>query len=455
MINRDFRRFWTGQAISLLGDTVFNTSLLLWIAVVLLRDKGYAPIASSAVLLAAAVVGIVVAPVAGVLVDRWDKRRTMLCTDLIRFVLVGGLTLLSCVPAVPVPIVLTAIVIVIAVSTAAGGFFNLARVIFVGDVVPAGQLGRASGLVQAAGAGAAIAGPPLAAPLLVGVGVQWALGFNAVSFLVSYLLLRSVRPRRPDAAAPSAAAPAGILREFGHGLRLFRTGRVLLTLLITTTLVMLGAGAVNALDVYFLQENLHGDPTMFGLLGGAFGAGALVGSAVAGVFADRLGPARVFRVSLLLAAGLFLVYSRMDSVWPAIAVAMAFSVGLGGVSTVAVPLIMRSVPRSHLGRVLSVFGPVNQAASVISLGAAGTLVGFLPSGFHTTVAGVGFGRIDLVFFGSATLMLAGAFYAFVGLRGADTASDAAPDDDDSSAGRDPVASAARAGDLVSEAIPDR
>jgi predicted MFS family arabinose efflux permease len=281
--------------------------------------------------------------------------------------------------------------------------------------------------VQAAGAGAAMIGPPLAAPLLIGVGVQWALALNAVSFLLSYVLIRSVRVTEAPTSTPAPTpAPArepapkpDIAREFLAGLKLFRGNRILTTLLITSTLVMLGAGAVNALDVYFLQENLHAAPTLFGLLGAAFGVGALLGSVLGGVFGDKLGHARVFRISLLLAASFFLVYSRMAVIVPAIVIVAVFSVGLGSLSTVIVPLILRTVPRAYLGRVLSVFGPMNQIATVISIATAGILVGVLPRGFHANLAGIGFGRIDLVFFGSAILMLAGAVYALVTLRGVD------------------------------------
>jgi predicted MFS family arabinose efflux permease len=327
-----------------------------------------------------------------------------------------------------------AIGVVVGAATAAGGFFNLARIVFVGDIVDEARLGRASGLLQAATAGASIVGPSVAAPLLVTAGATWALALNAVSFLVSYVLVRSVRPERaPEGAAaePPAAAgadpPAGLVREFTAALALFRRNRVLAALLVTTSLVMLGGGAATALDVYFFRENLHATPAMFGLAGAAFGVGALVGSAVGGVFGDRLGHARVFRAGALLAAGFFLVYSRLNAVGPAIAAIALFSVGLGAASTVAMPLTMRAVPRSHLARVVSVFGPVNQAANVLSLALAGALVGLMPQGFRTTLMGVGFGRVDLVFFGSAVLMLAGVAYAAVALRGADRVPAAAPE----------------------------
>ncbi|GAA0384310.1 MFS transporter [Acrocarpospora corrugata] len=427
LINRNFSRLWIGQLVSLLGDFVFDTTLLLWVATVLLYGKPYAPIVSSTVLILVAVAAIAVAPFAGVLVDRWDKRRTMLRANLVRFVLIGLLALVASLPAgtVPIPVILILAGVVVTFATAAAGFFNPARIVLVGDIVPENQIGKASGLIQSTMALAAILGPPLAAPLLVTVGAQWTLALSAMSYLLSSALIRSVRPApadvrsvTPDSHQAEAGRP-GMMREFVDGLRLFRGNRVLVTLLVTTTFVMLGAGAINALDVYFVQENLHAAPEWFGLIGAAIGVGALIGSAAAGILGDRFGLARTYCASLLLASGLFLLYSRMTSIGPALIMVTLFSIGLGSLHTVSTPLVMRAVPRSHLGRVLSVFSPIAQVATVISIGVAGALVSALPPEFRISMAGVEFGRIDLVFFGSSAVMLSSAIYAAVTLLGRD------------------------------------
>ena len=84
LANRNFVLLWLGQAISRLGDTVFDFTLLLWIAAVLARQEPWAPLAVSGVLVAQTLPMILVGPVAGVFVDRWDKRRLMLWMDLLR-----------------------------------------------------------------------------------------------------------------------------------------------------------------------------------------------------------------------------------------------------------------------------------------------------------------------------------------------------------------------------------
>src|SRR5215468_3624319 len=91
VINRNFGLLWLGQTISVIGDFVFDTTLVVWIATSLAKDQPWAPLAVSGVLLAASLPVLLVGPVAGVFVDRWNKRRTMLVMDAIRVVLVLAL----------------------------------------------------------------------------------------------------------------------------------------------------------------------------------------------------------------------------------------------------------------------------------------------------------------------------------------------------------------------------
>src|SRR5579884_4333090 len=97
-INRNFALLWWGQAISSVGDYAWDTALVLWIASVLARNQASAPLQVSGVILAAALPQIVVGPIAGVFVDRWDKRRTMVVATALQAVFAG----LLIVPAVNV-----------------------------------------------------------------------------------------------------------------------------------------------------------------------------------------------------------------------------------------------------------------------------------------------------------------------------------------------------------------
>ena len=89
LINRDFALLWLGQTISIVGDIVFDTTLILWIVTQLAAGQPWAPLAASGVLLAASAPVLIVGPLAGVFADRWNQRRTMLAMDATRAVVVA------------------------------------------------------------------------------------------------------------------------------------------------------------------------------------------------------------------------------------------------------------------------------------------------------------------------------------------------------------------------------
>jgi MFS family permease len=446
LINRNYRRLWIGQAVSLVGDEVFDTTLLLWIGTVLLAGRTYAPLASSAVLVLTSTVIVLLGPIAGVFVDRWDKRRTMMRADGIRAVLIGLLVVVAALGTrLSLATTLTSIAIVVLLATAAAQFFNPARTVITADVVPGDSLGRASSYSQTTGAVAGIIGPPLAAPLLVGIGVQWAIGVNALSFVVSFLAVRAVRvgavPAQPAAPAiesnlaatsavtvdpvntepPTGAPQRSVRREFFDGLRVIGRVPIVLAVFVTAVVVNLGAGAVMSLDVYFVTENLHAGARWFGILGGAFALGSVAGALVGGIVGDKVGHVRMVANGLVLFGGFLLVYSRLSSVWVAAPVLALAGAALGALNAAIAPVMMKAVPREYLGRVFAVLLPANRLGGIVSILLASVLVSTVLRNLHATVAGVHIGRIDIVFTVAAVIVaLSGVYFGLAARRPART-----------------------------------
>src|SRR5215467_5129682 len=169
LINRNFALLFFGQTLSVVGDFVFNTTLVLWIAVLLAKGQTWAPLAVSGVLLAAAVPVLVIGPLAGVFVDRWDKRATLLRVSIFQSLVVVALLALSGI--VPLPFVaggrlplawmLGAIYAAVFLINAGTQFVGPASLALVGDIVHEPDRPRASGLTQVVFALATIVGPPI------------------------------------------------------------------------------------------------------------------------------------------------------------------------------------------------------------------------------------------------------------------------------------------------------
>lgn len=441
-INTNFTRLFYGLAISTLGNYLFDTTVVLWIGTRLLAHKSYAPAAVAGVLVAVALGAFVISPIAGVLVDRWDKRRTMMGSDLIRAGLAAVLVVAALLPsgALPAGATLVLIYVVVFASTAVSTFFTPANFTFIGDIVPDNNdRAKASSLTQSASSVAAIIGPPLAAPLLFTTGVYWALIINALSFLVSFAMVyrikvpRDVRELDRDPAdvarltmseeseveAISAKEPS-FKEEFLAGIRFVSRSRVIRVILVAITVVTLGSGALSALDVFFVTANLHVSAHWYGTLGMGEGIGALVGSLLAAWACRRIGDVRVLWAGLIAIGVGTAIYSRLTDIFAAVTILAILALPLGAVNVAVSPIVLRSVPREMIGRVVSVFTPFQTLASVVSAVASGWLVSTVLENFHHTVLGIKFGAIDTVFFAAALLIIGAGIYAAVGLRSAAT-----------------------------------
>lgn len=426
LINRDYALLFSGQAISVIGDMLFNTTLMIWIATELAAGQSWAPLAVSGVLLGAAVPTFLIGPLAGVFVDRANKRRMMLAMDGLRAVIIALMLLISgaiSLPFIPgghLPTFWTLGVIygAVFIVNAAEQFFRPSMMAMIQHIVPEAEQPKAVGLGQASFALAAILGPAIAAPVFVAFGAEWALLFNAFSFAISYLTIYAIRA----AGVATSMRPGqrgSFLREFWEGVRFYFSSRVLVTLLIAIVVGVSGASALNALDVFFTTENLGASTVVYGFVGAIYGVGAIIGSILLAMVASRIGLARLLWVSMSLMGLIVIVLSRMTSIAPALALMLAIGFLNAGLNVAASPLMMRETPQELMGRVMSIFQPVMNLAILISTALIGYLASVTLRDFHLTWEGMRFGPIDTIWLGGGVLITLSGLVIMAGLWGVD------------------------------------
>ncbi|MFF2949876.1 MFS transporter [Kitasatospora sp. NPDC057965] len=424
LISPTYTRLWFGQAVSSVGDAVFSTTLVLWVATVLAEGRSWGPQAVSGVVLATSAAVMFVGPLAGVFVDRWDKRATMLGTEVLRGVLVAVLTAVSFVPAedLPAGVWLALVYATVLALNAASQFFTPARFAVIADLVTdEADRARAAGLAQATGQTAWIIGPPLAAPLLFTVGLQWALLFNALSYLVSYLAIRGADLTPVGSAAATAKQRAqaaerrGLFQDFTAGLRFFARNRFLVALLLLTVIGQLGTGALSTLNVFFATRNLHASAELYGYLGMAMGIGGIAGALAAGRVVQWIGARRTTWIGLMASGVLLVLYSRQTAFPGAVALLFVFIVPITMLNTAMAPLLLAATPQEFRGRVVAVFYPVTRLAAMLTAVLSGWLVGSGLRGFSGSLAGLRFGPIDTVFAVAGLLVVLAGVYARLAL----------------------------------------
>lgn len=423
-INPNFAKLWWGQAISSVGDYAWDTALVLWIASFLTAGQSWSPLAVSGVILAAAIPQIVAGPIAGVFVDRWDKRRTMVVVAALQAII----ALLLIVPSgsvalpvlgtiqLPLPWRLGIIYADVVLLTTLAQFFIPAQFALIEDIVPQTKQDQAIETTQAIQGLSVIIGPPLAAALVFTVGFGWALLVNALSFVVSFLAVLAIQAP-PAARSVAKGAKGHFGREFRDGLGYVAGHPVLRTILISEILTWLGFGALQSLGYFFITGNLHAPASDYGVLGAVFGIGAIAGALLVTFFGKRIGLVRLFWVALFTSGLFVIIMSHVTSLYPALAAAFLFGVSTTAILVSASPLALDETSREFIGRVMAVINPLGRLAALISVVVAGFLVGVVLHGFHASVLGITFGPVDSVFTGMGLLAAAGGIYAHLSLRG--------------------------------------
>ncbi len=437
-INRNFSLLWLGQTGSIFGDFVFNTTLVVWIAATIARGQAWAPLAVSGVFIAASIPPILVAPLAGALVDRMNKRAAMLgafATSLLAtLALIPATGLLRVDALIRIPLSATwtlgAIYCAVALLAICTQFSAPASLALVGALVREPTRPRAMGFLQGSSSLGMLIGPAIAAPLFLTFGPLWALLIDAASFAIAFATLAAVRLHAPAVAEAGKQARGNLGQEMREGVVFLLRSRTLRVLALVTAVALLGAGALDALDVFFATHNLHTPLSLYGLLSTALGVGLIAGVALAGGLAQRVGLTRTIWLSTIAIGALVIVYARLDS-FGAAAVALFFmGAPLAALQVAGGPLLLRETPERLVGRVSSLLTPLATVATLAGAALAGYVDSTLLRDFSARILGMTFGPVDTIFCMAGALILASGVYAMIGLRGADAHSAASSGHED-------------------------
>jgi MFS family permease len=354
LANAGYRRLFAAQTISRWGDTVNTVALV----VLVFRLTGSGLGVSGAVI-AEILPVLMLAPIAGAIVDRLPRVRVMVAADLWRTALAAVL---------PLADHHLAAVYAIGFGLSAGAvFFNPASASVLPSIVAEDELVAANSGLWSAAVISQIALAPAGGALVAAWGVAPAFYLNAATFAISALTLARLRPARP---APPAVAGSwtGRIRE---GARLLIGDPLLRLLAIVQLLAALSAGATSALLVILAERHLGTGPGGFGLLLGAIGAGAALGPLLLsrrGLVVSR--PALVFGPYLL--RGLVdLILATTRSLPTALAALGLYGVGTSTGMVTCNSLLQAVVPGQNRGRVFAGFDMIWQTGRLASLGLGG------------------------------------------------------------------------------------
>lgn len=362
--NRDFLLLWNGQIVSLLGTQISQLAFPL----LMLALTG--SLAQAGVLGALRSLPFVVLSLpVGALIDRWDRKRVMIVSDIGRGLAMGSIPLAMLfgqLSAIHLALVAT-------IEGALFTFFSIAEAACLPRVVPKRQLPQAIARTQATDSVAGLVGPSLGG-LLFGLGTAVPFLVDAVSYGVSVCLLRSIRTEfRVEHSAAPPETQARLWAEVREGLVwLWRQPLIRFLAFLSGGINLCGFGY--SLILIALAQRQGASPAVIGFIFASSGAGSVLGALVAGPLQRRYSFRRI-----IIGTNWVLTLT-----WPLYIVApnpLALGV-VNAVIFVAVPIYFGAqysyrlalIPDYLQGRVNSVFRLITYGVQPLSLALTGALL---------------------------------------------------------------------------------
>jgi predicted MFS family arabinose efflux permease len=321
--NKDFALLWTGGLISMTGN---------WMLMAALPFHVYAitnsALAASGILMAMVAPGIFFGSIAGVFIDRWDRKKVMVIVSALQAVTILGLLLVRSAEWIWV------IYLTVFLESTLKNFFGPAEGALLPNLVGEEHLVPANSLNALNDNLARIIGPAIGGLLLGMIGFQSVIWADAASYLIAMVLIFLIQA---DNTAPARESGweternkienswVQMWKEWLAGLRYIKQKRALTGLFITMGIALFGDAILSAILVVFVQQDLGFNAIEFGWLMTARGLGGLVGGLLVGSVGQKFKPLQLISGGLLVSgASIYLMLLR-----PSLAVMMLVLVLIG------------------------------------------------------------------------------------------------------------------------------
>jgi len=365
--NRNYRWTWSGQVVSEIGDH-FNNVAVFSLALANTRSG----LVVTGIMLSRAIPAVLAGPVAGVVLDRLDRKRIMIASDLIRAVVAFGFIL-----AIPrhdtwLLYLLSALLMF------ASPFFTSGRSAILPTIANKEELHTANSLTQTTQWMTLTIGAFLGGTTVMQFGYRWAFAFNALSFLFSAACISRLRVGRSGFRAErTALAEDKVVRpwhEYTEGLRYMRASPLILGIALLGIGWASGGGAAQVLFSLFGELVFNRGPAGIGYLWAAAGVGLLAGGAFAHWLGRRISFStykRVISICYVIHGGSYVIFSQMRHFQMAL-LFLAISRSAIAVSSVLnMSQLLRHVSNEFRGRVFATIETMQWSTMMLSMAGAG------------------------------------------------------------------------------------
>ena len=377
---RDFGLLWFGGLISVAGDWVLHIALPFFV-----YERTGSTVATAGMIVASLAPGVVLGTVAGVFVDRWDRKRVLVVSNLLQAGTVAFLLL------VPQDGWLWVVYAVAIVQSAIASFSHpaegalLPKLVDDADLVPANALNAFNNRLGR------LTGAPLGGALLAHLGLEAVVLVDCATFVAAAALVAGIsatgRARREpagdegEAADEARSALAAFWHDWAGGMRIVRHERSVAILFFVFGLMTFAGTMLDPLDVAWARDVLDAGPDVYSWLTTTHAAAGIVGTLLVGRFGVRAAPHLLIGWTGFVAGAALVVRYNL----PAVPLALAMAAVVGATSVVSSigveTLAQRAVRDEYRGRV---YGALGASGALLSLsgatvgGALAEIVGIVP-----------------------------------------------------------------------------
>jgi MFS family permease len=364
--NRNYRYTWIGQVISEIGDH-FNNIAVFSLAV----ETTHSGLVVSGVMLSRAIPAVMAGPLAGVILDRLDRKRIMLASDLIRAVVALAFVLTVHHHKTWLLYGLSALLMF------ASPFFTSGRTSILPSITSREELHTANSLTQTTQWTTLTVGTLVAGLSAASLGYQWAFVLNSLSFFGSAACIWQLRGAGSFRAKREALTEEQVVRpwhEYKEGLRYMRSTPLILAIGLVGVGWATGGGAAQILFTVFGEQVFNRGPAGIGIIWSAAGAGLLIGGAVGhavGSHVNFRNYKRAVAICYVVHGGAYMLFSQMQRFGAALFFIAVSRLGVAVSSVLNVSQMLRRVRDEFRGRVFSTAESLTWSTMMISMAAAG------------------------------------------------------------------------------------
>jgi MFS family permease len=384
--NRNYRYTWAGQIVSEIGDNFNNIAVFA-----LAMELTHSGMVVAGVLLARAIPAITMGSLAGVVLDRFDRKRIMIASDLIRAIVALGFIFSVISHRVWVLYVFSGLLM------AASPFFTAGRTSILPTIVTSDEIHTANSLTQTTQWMTLTVGTFLGATVIA-IGYKWAFVFNALSFVFSAWCIWHLHA--PEGTGfrvkRKKATDEGIrpVHEYREGLRYMRSVPLVFAIALLSVGWASGGGAAQILFSLFGEKVFNRGASGIGLIWGCAGLGLLSGGVIANWLGKRLsfnGYKHVILVDFVVHGTTYVLFARAQRFELALLFIYVSRCAIAINSVLNYSYLLRTVDNRYRGRIFATIDTFTWSTMMVSMIGAGiasmhyspriigTVAGFLSS----------------------------------------------------------------------------